>query len=301
MTVSAPLTGTSTALSAGSTSIAYGASDTLTATVTEADSGAAGVAGSVQFEVGGAAFGAPVPTTVSGTTGTAILTTTTLPTGTDNVTAVFTPTDSSAYAGSTSSQVAITVSAPAACSLAGSSCSDTQNIQVTVNPGTITITTPYTSGNPFILPALTLDNDGTFLSSSATFPSTTLPGAQQIVVTSTLSGDPGWTLSVAATQLSDGTGGTIPASGLGLTNGAILSTSEFPGTVSFTNLPADIPGPDGPGGAGLSGTPQTWATTAAGDGTADLDGTLSLSRGDDHPGRNLHRHHHLLCHLTEKP
>ena len=117
----------------------------------------------MQFEVGGRHFGSPVPTRWP------VLpvrrwTTTTLPAGTDNVTAVFTPSDS-AYGPSTSAVVAIVVSAPAACSLSGSSCSDTQNIQVTVNPGTITITTPYTSANPFVLPALTLSTDGTYLQS----------------------------------------------------------------------------------------------------------------------------------------
>ncbi len=51
-----------------------------------------------------------------------------------------------------------------------------QNIQVTVNPGTITITTPYTSTNPFVLPAMTLSADGTYLQSSAPFPSTSSAG-----------------------------------------------------------------------------------------------------------------------------
>jgi hypothetical protein len=277
VTDSAPLIGTSTSLGASSSSIAYGASDTLTATVTESDSGSAGVAGSVQFFTGTTALGSPVTTTVSGTTGTAILNTTALPQGTDSVTATFTPTNS-AYASSTSGAVSIVVAAPAACSLTGSSCSDTQNIQVTVNPGTITITTPYTASNPFVLPALQLSSDGTYLQSSATFPATTLPVASQIVVTSTLAGDPSWTLSLAATALSNGSGGTIPASGLGFTNEALLNTGTFPGTVTFTGVPALNPSPtDGTGtGPGLSTTPQTIATTPAGDGTAVMDGVLTL-------------------------
>jgi hypothetical protein len=174
--------------------------------------------------------------------------------------------------------VSIVVAAPAACSLTGSSCSDTQNIQVTVNPGTITITTPYTASNPFVLPALQLSSDGTYLQSSATFPATTLPSLSQIVVTSTLAGDPGWTLSLAATALSNGSGGTIPASGLGFTNEALVNTGTFPGTVTFTGIPALNPSPtDGTGtGPGLSTTPQTIATTPAGDGTAVMDGVLTL-------------------------
>ncbi len=284
--VSAPTIATSTALSDSAASIAYGGSETLTATVTGSDGLAAGVAGNVQFQVGGSNFGSPVPTTVAGTTGTAVDTTTTLPAGTDSVTAVFTPTDT-AYGSSTSPAVVITVAAPAACSLTGSVCSDQQNIQVTVNPGTITISTPYTSSNPFVLPAMTLSSDGTYLQSSATFPSATLPGSQQIVVTSDLAPAYAWTLSVAATPLTS-TAGTIPADGLGLTAGALLNNSgagAYGGTVTFTNIPALNPSPtDGPGtGPGLSGTPQTWALSSASDGTAELDGTLSLDASTGTP------------------
>jgi Bacterial Ig-like domain (group 3) len=275
-TINSPIP-TATALAAGSNSIAFGASDTLTATVTESDSGSAGVAGSVQFDVGSSALGSPVTTTVSGTTGTATLSTTALPQGSDSITAEFTPTSIS-YASSTSSAVVVTVAAPAACSLPGSSCVDTQNIEVTVNPGTITITTPYTSTSPFVLPPLTLSSDGTYLSSSATFPAT--GAASQIVVTSQLSPAQAWTVSVAATSLSSTGGGSIPASGLGLTNGALLNgtgTGAYTGSVSFTNIPALNPSPvDGSGtGPGL-GAAQTWATSTAADGTAEINGTLTL-------------------------
>ena len=287
VTVSAPQIGTTTSLSANPTSVAFGDSVQLTATVTGSDGLAAGVAGSVQFSDAGSPIGAPVATTVSGTTGTATSTTTTLPTGSDSITATFTPSDN-AYSASTSAPVTVTVAAPAACSLTGSVCSDTQNIQVTVNPGTLTISTPYTSTNPFVLPAMTLSADGTYLQSSATFPSAALPGSQQIVVTSALAPAEAWTLSVAATPLTSGGGGTIPASGLGLTGGSLLNTSgagAYAGTVTFTGIPALNPSPvDGSGtGPGLSGTPQTWATSTAADGTAELDGTLTLDASTSTP------------------
>jgi hypothetical protein len=278
VTDSAPLIGTSTALSASSTGIAYGASDTFTATVTESDAPAtAGLAGSVQFYDGTSTLGSPVTTTVGTASSTAQLTTSALPSGTDEITATFTPSDT-AYGSSSSPQVAVTVAAPAACSLTGSSCTDQQNIQVTVNAGTITITTPYTSTNPFVLPALTLSSDGTYLQSSATFPASTNPSAQQIVVTSQLAGDPSWTLSVSASNLTNGSGGTIPSSGLGLTNGALLATTPaFPGGVTFTNIAAHNPSPvDTDTNTGLTSAPQTWATSPAGNGTAVLDGTLTL-------------------------
>jgi hypothetical protein len=271
-----PQTGTTTTLAASATSVGYGTAVTFTATASAADSSTQ--AGTVEFLDG--------TTPISGCTAAAInppssatCTTSTLPQGSDSITAVFTPTSNS-YASSTSGAVVVTVGPPAVCSLTGSSCSDTQNIQVTINPGTITVTTPYTSANPFVLPAMTLSADGTYLQSSAEFPATSIPDSSQIVVTSTLAPAYAWTLSVSATQLTSGSN-SIPASGLGLTNGTLLNASgagAYPGTVTFTNIPALNPSPvDGPGtGPGLSGTPQSWAHSTAADGSADMDGTLTL-------------------------
>jgi len=168
------------------------------------------------------------------------------------------------------------------CSLAGSSCGDQQNTHVTINPGTLTITTPYTASNPLVLPAMTLSTDGTYLQASATFPNSANSAAQQIEVTSTLTPAYAWTLSVAATHLTDGTGGTIPSSGLGLTGGKLLDpgpgAGEFSGSVTFTNLTAENPNPadNPPGAIGLSTTPQNWAKATATDGTAEMDGILTL-------------------------
>ena len=75
-------------------------SETLTATVTPGS----GVAGSVQFLDNGTALGAAVPVTA----GSAALTTTALPVGTDSLTAMFTPT-TIGYAPSTSSPVSFVV------------------------------------------------------------------------------------------------------------------------------------------------------------------------------------------------
>ena len=167
------------------------------------------------------------------------------------------------------------------CTLTGSSCSDTQSLQATINPGAITISTPYTASNPFVLPAMVLSADGTYLQSSATFPAPGLPQAQQIVVTSTVAPAYAWTLSVSATPLTSGSN-QIPASGFGLTGGMLLNpgpgAGNYSGTVSFTNIPALNPSPtDGPGtGPGLSATPQTFAQSSAADGNADIDGTLTL-------------------------
>ena len=80
-----------------------GTSVTLTATVTDASA-----PGSVQFESGGDPVGSPQPVV----DGTATLTTTALPTGTDSLTAVYTPTTGAAFTGSTSTPVSYTVNAP---------------------------------------------------------------------------------------------------------------------------------------------------------------------------------------------
>lgn len=274
---SPPQTATTTTLSASSSSISYGGSETLTSTVSAADS--TNPAGTVEFLDGATPITGCTSVAVNPPTS-ATCTTAALPQGTDSITAVFTPT-SNTYATSTSPAVVVTVAAPAACSLTGSSCSDTQNITVTVNPGTITITTPYTAADPFVLPAMTLSSDGTYLESSAAFPASTNPYPQQIVVTSTLAPAYAWTLSVAATNLSNGSGGTIASSGLGLTNGALLNggsaAGDYSGTVSFTNIAAHNPSPqDTDTNTGLTSTPQTWATTTAADGTADMDGMLTL-------------------------
>ncbi len=264
VTVGAPTTPTTGVLSADNLNPAYGATVNLTDTVSPT-----AAAGSVVFYDGTTALNAtPVATNTSGV---ATLAVSNLPVGTDPVTAVFTPT-SSTYSGNTSNSVAIVVQAPAACSLTGSSCTDQQNISVTVNPGTITITTPYTSAKPFTLPALALSTDGTYLSSSAAFPAS---GDAPITVTSTLAGDPGWTVSVAASNLTDPAGAIIPSAGLGLTGGVLVNNGKFPGTVTFTAIPGHNPnGSDT--NTGLGAAPQTWAATTAGDGTATMTGTLGL-------------------------
>jgi hypothetical protein len=171
--------------------------------------------------------------------------------------------------------------APAICALTGSNCSSTSNFHVRVDPGTLTMSTPYTASFPFVLPAMTLSGDGTFFQTSATFPDPSLPSSEQIVVTSTVAPAYAWTMSVSDTPFTNGGTGAIPASGLGLTGGTLLNpsgTGAYSGAVTFTNIPAVNPSPaDGVGtGPGLSGVPQTFAQSNAADGTAIMDGTLTL-------------------------
>ena len=100
---------------------------------------------------------------------------------------------------------------------------------MTVNAGSLTITTPYTASNPFVLPAMQLDSSGKFLQSGpVAFPKT---GDPSIVVQSSLAGDPNWTVTVSGTDLSTSpTNGTpIDGKGLGLTGGVLVPLPAFPG------------------------------------------------------------------------
>ena len=294
VTVSAA--GTTTTLSTTTSSVVIGTSVTFTATVSASDSTTQ--AGAVEFFDGTTAITGCTSVAIN-PPASAICTTSSLPLGSNSVTATFTPTSSN-YASSTSAAVVVTVTPPPnSCSYNGSPpptlatpCGEIQNIEVVVNPGTITITTPYTSSNPFVLPPMTLSSDGTYFQSSATFPSNSEPYASDIVVTSTLAPAYAWTLSVSASALSNGSGGTIPSTGLGLTAGVLDNStstagpfSAYPGTVTFHNIAALNPSPvDGHGtGPGLSSTPQSWATSSVADGTAVMQGTLTLDAATSTP------------------
>jgi hypothetical protein len=299
--------GTPTLTATPTSGVTYGVTPvTLTATVTYADYSKTGVAGTVKFMIGATLITGctnPVATTVTGSgtsaspgLGTAVCTTSSLPVGSDQIIMTFSP--PSGYTPLFAGPVTVTVAPPPnSCSYASATnlppngtapylttpCAEQQNVQVVINPGTITVTTPYTAASPFVLPAMTLSSDGTYFQSSAQFASAS---AGFITVTSSLAPAYAWTLSVAATPLVNGAN-QIPASGLGLIGGTLYNASgsgAYPGTVTFVNGAAGIPScnpspTDNPSGCvtgGLGAAPQTWATSSAADGTADMYGTLTL-------------------------
>ena len=266
VTIHPPQTGTSTSLLASPTTAAQGAPVTLTANVTPT----AAAPGSMQFFDGAASLG--TQTTDDGTVGEYVLVVSSLGVGTHaNIHATFTPTNTS-FAASTSPDVTVTITPAASCTLPGSVCTDPQNITVDVSAGSLTISTPYTPETPFVLPAMQLDPTGTFLQSSALFPATADP---QIVVTSTLAGNPTWTVSVSGTDLTNG-GNTIDGMGLGLTGGGLHATPAFPYVVNFTDNPAHNPTLSD-GFVGIKGGPFTFAHSVGGGiGTASMQGTLTL-------------------------
>jgi hypothetical protein len=274
---------TQVALAVNPGTVPQGGTVTFTADVSESDAPTtAGLAGSVQFAVNGATVG-----TVTGNDGTVgeyqLTYTVTQPASSQEygVIATFTPSDTT-YAGSSSTMVPMLVTASQGCTGPSASCPgdpDTQNIQVELPAGALTITTPYTATNPFVLPQMTLSADGSMLTSTAVFPA---PADPQIVVTSSLAGDPNWSVTVTDSDLS--TGSTPPSvingQNLGLTGGTlVLSSPPFPGTVTFTDNPAANGVAAGaPGSLGLKGGPHTFAqSSGGGNGSAQMFGTLTLN------------------------
>jgi Bacterial Ig-like domain (group 3) len=263
VTIHPPQTTTSTSILAAPNSAPQFTPVVLTANVTPT----AAAPGSMQFFDGPSSLG--TQTTDDGTVGEYRLTVSSLSVGTHaQIHATFTPTNVN-FAPSTSPNTTVTITPSACPGDASSICTDPQNLQVSVGNGSITIDTPYTPTNPFVLPAMQLVPGGTMLSSSAQFPAS----GQFITVTSTLAGNPDWTVSVSGTDLTSGTG-TIDGMGLGLTAGT--QDSPPPPSVTFTSNPAHAPG-SADGNVGIKGGPFTFAhTTGGGLGTAQMHGTLTL-------------------------
>jgi hypothetical protein len=298
-TANNPAISTTTSPTAPTTATAF-APATYSASVVAADS--TDPAGSVLFTAtptGGSpvTLGTATSDSPAGS-GNYSVTSSALGAGTYTLTATFTPTSGS-YSGSTGTTTTFTVGAAAYAA-------DVQDIEATVAPGTLTITSPYAPGNgncsageanggPGVNPAstcytgtgtfnlgtLVLNPAGTLLSASATFPN---PADGTVTVTSTQAGDPSWTASVTASDLVSGAN-KIYGSNLGLTNWAlypIAGNAIQAGDVSFTNIPAELgASSDAPAGTvtGLTGGPHQFATTApnGGDGTAQMNALLTLN------------------------
>jgi hypothetical protein len=209
--------------------------------------------------------------------------------GAHSVTAVYTPTAGSTFAGSSGGPVTFTDTAPACPNgEAATLCTDPQTVEATVAAGTITITTPYSPSNPLNLGTLQLNSSGTLLSANAQFGSSTNT-ASEIFVTDTRAGDPNWTATVdSGAFTSTSTSTPIDGQYAGLTNvtlepvgGNALTSSN----VTVTNNPAGTTGvvPGGHQGIGgsVAGTPGSGHvfanTTAGGDGSMGFIGTFTLN------------------------
>jgi|HubBroStandDraft_1064217.scaffolds.fasta_scaffold87498_2 Bacterial Ig-like domain (group 3) len=233
-------TATTTTLTAAPNPATVGATVTLTADTSAADS--TNPAGSVQFESGGTAIGSPVA--VSGT-GVATTTTTFAAAGTESLSAVFTPT-STTYATSTGTY------------------SETVNVATTSTTGSepLAVTVPATGS--FTLTVAT----GTV--NLAVAGATATGALNPITVTDTRNTFPGWSVSGQTSDFTgsgSAAGGTIPGNQLGWvpTDTSIATGATLGGTVT-------------PASPGLGTTAAVLASAAPGGGagTSALGANLTL-------------------------
>jgi hypothetical protein len=232
--------GTSTALAATPASpAAHGATETLTATVTAA-SGSSIPVGSVDFKDGSTDLGSAAVNSSGVAT-----TTATLADGSHSLTAAFTPTDSTAFAASTSTAVPYTVS-PAQLG------SGSESVTVTIPQaaGSFSMSVPST-GN-----TLTVSADGATASGSLA----------AVSVSDTRASSAGWTVSGQAGSFTSSGGGSFSGDALGWAP-ALATGSTGPVTAGPTVAP---------NGPGLGTTPGVLGS-ATGDSAASLGATLNLA------------------------
>jgi Bacterial Ig-like domain (group 3) len=285
--VIANLDATNTALSVTPGATTAFAPEDLKATITDTTTGTTIPTGSVSFFDNTSTLLGTAPVNGSGVA--EIPAFTGFAQGAHSVTAVYTPTAGSTFAGSNGGPVTFSDTAPACPNGEASTlCTDPQTVEATVAAGTITITTPYSPGNPLNLGALQLNSNGTLLSANAQFGNTTNT-ASEIFVTDTRAGDPNWTATVDSGAFTSASTSTpIDGQYAGLTNVTVEGVGGNAlnsGNVTVTNNPAATTGvvPGGHLGIGgsVAGTPGSGHvfanTTAGGDGSVGFIGTFTLN------------------------
>ena len=227
---------TTTTLTASPTSPqAAGTSVTLTATIAPSQA-----AGTVQFEIGGTAFGSPATVTA----GAASLVTTALPVGTDVLTAVFTP-SSSTYTGSTSNQLSYVISPVATTTVLTATPSGTQQfggsvtLHASVTPVAATGTVQFEVGGSDI------GSPAAVSAGTASLVTTALPaGTDSLTAVFTPTADNGYSGStstpvsysitnVATTTTLTATPPSPQQEGTSVTLHAAISPAAATGTVQF--------------------------------------------------------------------
>jgi hypothetical protein len=286
---------TTTALTVDPTSATAYTSVQLTASVSNASTTAtsAGPQGTVTFyDNGSSTSNAITGSSISletvdlGSGGTVTISYPISPAGPHNIVAVFTSSNLSNWADSTSVGVPFTSTVPAPHAAAP------QDTEVDIPAGTLTITTPYSPTNPFDLGTATLNPGAGTYTASAPFGSSSQPG-QGITITDTGIGENSWTASAEATNFTNGgdggNGDAINAENLTFTQvtPAYISGNEY-GTAGTNGgaiavNTADV-GNNGvvyaastSGSEGLAGVPHTFASSsAAGTGSVHVYGRLNL-------------------------
>lgn len=270
------ITTTSVSLAVNPTSGPAYSAVTLSGTVTP------NIAGQVKFYDSGAQIGVA---SVDTSTGTATLSYNQFAPGDHaNITAQFFPTNQADYSNSAmSAAVDFNASAPAC-----TTCRSDSTVQTTVNPGTLSIATPYTPTHPLVLPDMALNGAGTELSTHAAFGSAavgdTPSGANSIYVVDTRAGNADWAASAQASVLTSQNKDLIDAQNVGLTGlqaipvtGNALTASSLQFTPNPAAEPAVAPNSTGQLGLGGGVAHQFAATTGGGDGSIGMVGTLTIT------------------------
>lgn len=187
------------------------------------------------------------------------------------------------FGGSTSPPATFTVTAPAYTP-------DVQYIETVIAPGTLIISTPYTSTSPLQVGTMVLNPTATEYSASAPFTG--------ISVADTRPGNLPYTLSAISSNLTKNgvaapnANETINAQNVGLTGLALISTNSTPNTylggvapggstagqnfTAFNNAAAPHVAAGAAGTAGLGGTPKVVLHANTGLGTTVSAGTLTI-------------------------
>jgi hypothetical protein len=274
--VSATVTDTTTAtsLAAGAGSITvYDFGSTNPGSSVTNFSGAS-LLGTAQLGSGGTATLSPAPSFTTA--------------GTHYLVAQFTPANPAGvlptYTGSTTTTDQLTVSP--------NLLTTPQNIEAAIPTGTLLLTTPYNTGNPFNLGTAILDPTDSSFIASGSYGTTFANGTQDpVTITDTRSGDLGWTASASVSTFvsTSNSSNTINAENLsftGVTPSYIAGDALQAGSVTVDQLTSGHVYAAGAAGSdGLAGAGKPFATAAVGDsvGSVNVDGTLTLKAPSSTP------------------
>jgi hypothetical protein len=276
----AAATSTNTALGVDPTTAAADTPVNLTASVTSGGIALASGSGTVKFYDNATTL---LGSSAVGAGGVATLTYGAFSEGSHSLSAQFVPTNSAVYATSTSAPITFTATAPVHAPAP-------QTVTTTIPAGSLVITTPYSSSNPFALGTAVLNPGQNEFVATAHFgaESNSATGNDGgVTITDTRSGNLPWTASVTVTDFTDGatpTPDTINGENLsftGVTAVQIQGNSLLASAVNTTNVTSaaisGTPyGPTDPGNDGLKNGPHPFATAAHGFGEIDVDGVLTL-------------------------
>jgi hypothetical protein len=284
--VNAPASGTTTSLAVTQTGY-VNEPITFDSDVTNQTAGGPVPAGTVSWYDNGGASAVASASTNSAGHATATIAGGFPTTGIHSVVAKFVPTDSASFNASESAPVEFTLAQKGACADANSQCTDVQPFKVTVPVGTLVISTPWTTANPFDLGSMQLDPTGSYLHAAKPFGSSALPAPgvayDGVTITDTRGGDLPWSASASTTDFTSSTD-SINGQNLGFDGvnklyipGNALNATKPVVTNDVDNTgPATIYGPGASGSSGLKGGPHEFAKAANGNGTVYVYGSMDL-------------------------